>query len=374
MNEQDCKPSEAKAHIIGELNKAISSCLSIEIDNLGSIEDGKGILYFRKADVNNPFAYDVLSSGEKEVVDILLDLYLRKDSYINSVYIIDEPELHLNAAIQRKLLVEIDKMIPENCQIWVATHSIGFIRALQEELNAKSQVIRFQADNKWASEAYILKPIVKNRAAWQDLFQTALDDMAKLVAPRTIIYCEGRDFSVGGIERGLDAIVFNNIFGTKYPDVLFISSGGNTELDKRSTVAIAVLSKALPDTEILVLKDRDMASGKETDEDMRQQYLLNNPANHRVFKRREIENYLYDKDVLKKYCSSNGYTFGESAYDAFVTDIVNQSVKDETTRIKNICGIQVSINPETFKKNISNFFDEDMVVYKELEQEVFKRQ
>lgn len=234
LNEQDCKPSEAKAHIIGELNKAISSCLSIEIDNLGSIEDGKGILYFRKADVNNPFAYDVLSSGEKEVVDILLDLYLQKDSYINSVYIIDEPELHLNTAIQRKLLVEIDKMIPENCQIWVATHSIGFIRALQEELNAKSQVIRFQADNKWASEAYILKPIVKSRAAWQDLFQTALDNMTKLVAPRTIIYCEGRDFSVGGI--------------------------------------------------------------------------------------------------------------------------------------------QVSINPETFKKNISNFFDEDMVVYKELEQEIFKRQ
>lgn len=373
LNEQDCKPSQAKAHIIGELNKAISSCLCIEIDNLGSIEDGKGTLYFRKTDVKNPFAYDVLSSGEKEVVDILLDLYLRKDSYTDSVYIIDEPELHLNTAIQRKLLVEIDKMIPENCQIWVATHSIGFIRALQEELNSKSQVIRFYADNKWASEAYVLKPIIKNRAAWQDLFKTALDDMTKLVAPRTIIYCEGRDTSIGGIERGLDAIVFNNIFGTKYPDVLFISSGGNTELDQRSTVAIAVLSKALPETEILVLKDRDMASGKETDEDMRQQYLLNNPPNHRVLKRREIENYLYDKDVLEKYCADNRYAFNEPAYDAFVTDIVNQNVKDETTRIKNICGIQVSINAETFKKNLSNYFNEDMAVYRELEQVIFMR-
>ncbi len=104
------------------------------------------------------------------------------------------------------------------------------------------------------------------------------------------------------------------------------------------------MSKAFPETEILVLKDRDMASGKETDEDMRQQYLLNNTPNHRVLKRREIENYLYDKDVLEKYCADNRYAFNEPAYDAFVTDIVNQNVKDETTRIKNICGIQVSIN------------------------------
>ena len=86
LNETDCRPSEAKAHIIGELNSAISNCLKIKIDNLGNIESGQGTLFFKKDDTMTPFEYNVLSAGEKEVVDILLDLYLRKDEYTDSIY------------------------------------------------------------------------------------------------------------------------------------------------------------------------------------------------------------------------------------------------------------------------------------------------
>jgi len=38
----DSKPSEARAYIIGELNKAIKACIDLEIVNLGNVEDGKG--------------------------------------------------------------------------------------------------------------------------------------------------------------------------------------------------------------------------------------------------------------------------------------------------------------------------------------------
>lgn len=374
LNEQDCKPSEAKTHIIGELNNAISNCLKIKIDNLGNIESGEGTIFFRKPDTAKAFEFNVLSSGEKEVVDILLDLYLRKEDYNDSIYIIDEPELHLNTAIQRKLLLEINKMIPENCQIWIATHSIGFLRALQEELNEKSQIIEFKEENMWASQAYVLTPMIKSRSNWRNLFSTALDDLTGLVSPKTIVYCEGRaEPKSDGTERGLDADVFNSIFGEKYPDVLFVSSGGNTELDQRSTVAISILSKVFPDVEILVLKDRDMASGKDTTEKDRQEYLNNNPGNHRVLKRFEIENYLFDKDVLKKYCEKNEKAFDEKAYDSFVTDIVNQQVKDETGRIKNYCNITGSINAEVFKKNLAKYVDSSMGVFKELEEVIFNR-
>lgn len=374
LHEQDCRPSEAKRHIIQELNNAIQECLTLEIDNLGNIEDSKGTLFFRKPDSISTFDYNVLSAGEKEVIDILLDLYLHKDQYTDSIYIIDEPELHLNTAIQRRLLIEINKMVPENCQIWVATHSIGFLRAIQDELNNDSQVIKFDSDNKWASESYTLTPIQKSRASWQNLFKTALEDLTELVAPRIIIYCEGKDKPrPDGMENGLDAIVFNNIFGNAHPDVLFVSSGGNTELDQRSTIAIIVLSKALPKTEIWILKDRDMASGKITDEKDRQQYLKNNPQNHRVLKRFEIENYLYDKEVLKKYCKENGLSFDEASYDDFVTDIDNQNLKDATGRIKTFCGIVGSISQEVFKKNLSSYIDNSMNVYQELEQVIFQR-
>ncbi len=374
LNENDCRPSEAKLHIIGELNDAISNCLHLKIDNLGNIESGDGTFFFKKEDTAKAFEYDVLSSGEKEVVDILLDLYLRKDEYDDSIYIIDEPELHLNTAIQRKLLIEINKMIPENCQIWVATHSIGFLRALQDELNDISQIIEFKEENKWASQAYTLVPMVKSRNNWRNLFSTALDDLTGLVSPKRIIYCEGRaEPTPTGGERGFDAEVFNSIFGEKYSDTLFISSGGNTELDQRSDIAISILSKVFADVEILVLKDRDMASGKNTTEAHRKMYLENNPQNHRVLNRFEIENYLFDKEVLKKYCELNGTVFDESAYDAFVTDIINQQVKDNVGHIRNFCGIVGSINAEVFKKNLAKVIDSSMKVYAELEQVIFHR-
>jgi len=374
LNDKDCRPSEAKAHIIGELNSAISNCLHLTIDDLGDIEAGQGTFFFKKVDTANTFEYNVLSSGEKEVVDILLDLYIRKDEYTDSIYIIDEPELHLNTAIQRKLLLEMNKMIPENCQIWVATHSIGFLRVLQDELNDLSQIIEFKEEYKWASQAYTLTPMKKCRDNWYSLFATALDDLTGLVSPKRIVYCEGRaePTSAGG-ERGLDATVFNNIFGEKYPDTLFISSGGNTELDKRSDIAISILSKVFSDVEILVLKDRDMASGKVVDEAARQLYLSNNSENHRVLNRFEIENYLYDKEVLNKYCEENNLIFDESSYDQFVTDIINQQVKDSTGRIKNICGIVGSLNPEVFKKNLAKVIDSTMSVYAELEKVIFTR-
>ena len=374
LNENDCRPSEAKAHIIGELNNAITNCLNLTIDNLGDIEAGKGTFYFRKDDTTNTFDFNVLSSGEKEVIDILLDLYLRKEEYIDSIYIIDEPELHLNTAIQRKLLIEINKMIPENCQIWVATHSIGFLRALQDELNDISQIIEFKEDNMWAAQSYVLSPMVKSRNNWRNLFETALDDLTGLVSPKRIVYCEGRaEPTRTGGERGFDAEVYNSIFGNKYPDTLFISSGGNTELDQRSEIAISILSKVFSDVEILVLKDRDMASGKDTTEDDRLMYLSNNPQNHRVLNRFEIENYLFDKEVLKKYCDMNEKTFDETAYDAFVTDIVNQQVKDNIGHIRNFCSIVGSINAEVFKKNLARVIDSSMRVYNELEDVIFNR-
>ena len=123
--------------------------------------------------------------------------------------------------------------------------------------------------------------------------------------------------------------------------------------------------------EILVLKDRDVSSGKSNVENDRQLYLQNNPENHRILKRWEIENYLFDKEVLKKYCKINLLEFKEEEYDKYVTNIVDQNLKDETGKIKNFCGINTSINPETFKLNLSTIITEDMTIYSELESCIF---
>jgi hypothetical protein len=373
-DESDCKPSQAKAKIIGDLNDAISKCLDIEICSVGNIEASEGTLYFQKKDHPKRFEFNVLSSGEKEVVDILLDLYLRKDEYCETVFLLDEPELHINTSIQKNLLLEINRLIGDNCQIWIATHSIGFLRTLQEELRSDCQVIQFKSEYDLASKPYTLTPMKGSKASWKDIFSIALDDLANLVCPKSIIYCEGRDRpGRNGAERGLDANVFNNVFSETYHDTLFVSSGGNTELDQRSDIAISILSKVFSDLDIFVLKDRDMASGRDAKENNRKIYLQNNPDNHRVLKRWEIENYLYDKEVLINYCDQNSLVFDEASYDRFVTDIMNQNLKDKTGKIKNFCSITSSINAETFKLTLSGYITEDMAVYRELVSCVFER-
>lgn len=372
MQEKDAKPSEARSYVIGELNSALANCLDLEISNVGNVEAGQGTLYFRKPGHPKEFEFNVLSSGEKEVVDILLDLYLRKDDYSNTIFLLDEPELHINTAIQGKLLTEIDRLVGDNCQIWLTTHSIGFLRALQTQMKGKCQVIQFRDEYELASNAYILEPTKVTASTWRDIFAVALDDLASLVSPKTIIYCEGRaEPGEDSRERGLDAQVFNTIFAEKRPDALFVSSGGNTELDQRSAVAVAILGKVFPTVEILVLKDRDMASGKPTTEEDRRRYLENNDDSHRILRRWEIENYLYDREVLAAYCNKNKLVFNEGLYSATIADIVNDDVKSLTSKVKNICGVIGSISPERFKLSLANCVTEDMRVYSDLESCIF---
>ena len=87
----------------------------------------------------------------------------------------------------------------------------------------------------------------------------------------------------------------------------------------------------------------------------------NNPSYHRVLRRFEIENYLFDKEVLKEYCLLYKTIFDEESYDSYVTDIYNQNLKDETGRISS----------EIFKINLSKCINSSMSVYKELEQDIF---
>jgi len=90
-------------------------------------------------------------------------------------------------------------------------------------------------------------------------------------------------------------------------------------------------------------------------------------------KRFEIENYLYDKEVLKAYCAGNNLLFDQVAYETFVTDISDQNLKDETGRIKNICGIKFSINNDVFKISLANYLTENMAAYVELRDCIFAR-
>ena len=195
---------QVKEVVLGQLNKSLSKVLDISISDHGDILDGKGTLYFKKLNQDAEFEFNVLSSGEKEVVDILIDIFIKKEEFQETIYLIDEPELHINTNIQRKLLNEIVSIIPDTCQIWIATHSIGFLNALKQDHQDDSAVIWFTPD--LVTKQTVVGPMLKSRKNWKTVFETALEDLTGLMSPETILYCEGRkDLGSDGEEQGIDA-------------------------------------------------------------------------------------------------------------------------------------------------------------------------
>lgn len=355
-----------RAQLLGHINGILRNILDIEISSIGNVRSGKGQLYFDKEDAKS-FPYQNLSSGEKEVINIILDLYVKARDFDNTVYCIDEPELHLHTAIQRKLLIEIERLIPENCQLWVATHSIGFLRALQDELNEKCSVLDF-SDKDYFHGTHTIIPMPKTRANWQRIFSTALDDLAGLIAPRRIIYCEGKqEPNLNGEEQGLDATVYNEIFKVAYPDTLFISSGGSYDLPKYSGLAIKILSKAFLDVKLFLLRDRD-----DNSEDGRYTFL-SQATHHRMLGRREIENYIFDLSILQSYCVQCGRVLNESDYASIVPDIFMQDLRQGNTlrQLKDLCGFENNL--DEFKKELARHVAANGSVYLELESCIFNK-
>ena len=77
--------------------------------------------------------------------------------------------------------------------------------------------------------------------------------------------------------------------------------------------------------------------------------------------------------MLKAYCTKEDLSFDEVAYDAFVVNIIDQNLKDDTQRIKNFCGIKGSINAEVFKLGLSTYLSEGMPAFEELKKCIFDR-
>jgi energy-coupling factor transporter ATP-binding protein EcfA2 len=94
-----------------------------------------GRLIFKKG--ASKINYDLLSHGEKQVVILLLNFIVRKEQYRDAIIYIDEMDCHLNTALQSRLLNEIvETWIPDNAQLWTATHALGFIDFARRANNA----------------------------------------------------------------------------------------------------------------------------------------------------------------------------------------------------------------------------------------------
>ena len=127
---------------IGDLQRSMERVFGdIRLDAVVAPEDA-GTFTFTKGASEN-FLHENLSAGEKAAFDLLLDMVVNKAAFDDSLYCVDEPEAHLSTRLQGRLLKELCGLIPENSQLWLATHSIGMVRAAQEIRTEKTEHVVF---------------------------------------------------------------------------------------------------------------------------------------------------------------------------------------------------------------------------------------
>ncbi len=268
----------------------------MEFNSLGN-PMSDGTFRFTKGTARG-FSFKNLSGGEKSVFDLILDLIIARRRYDNTVFCIDEPESHMNARLQAELLSVLYDLIPENCQLMLATHSIGMMRRARDiEAKNPGTVAFLDFDGLDFDRPQIMTPKIPDRTFWTAAYEVALDDLADLVAPERIVICEGepktRD---SGSNYSHDARCFEQIFQHEFPETQFIPGGSSLEVssDKRGIgYAVGLLAKG---TEVVRLIDLDDQSTEEV-ADLKSRGV-------RVLSRRNLESYLFSDEVLRELANS----------------------------------------------------------------------
>ena len=132
--------------------------------------------------------YDLLSSGEKEVFNIILNLFIRREHFPNAIYFIDELDVHLHTSLQYALVREIvERWIPENSQLWTASHSLGFI----DFANGSDDAAILDFDDLDFDQPQTLHPAPKS----EHIFNIAVprSSALKVFPNRRLIICENKD-------------------------------------------------------------------------------------------------------------------------------------------------------------------------------------
>ncbi len=217
---------EFRERSIGELKQSIQNIFSdLILNGLGN-PLSEGTFRFDKG-TSKSFRYLNLSGGEKAAFDLILDFIVKKREFDNTIFCIDEPETHMNSRLQGKLLDELYRLIPENCQLWLATHSIGMMRRSKDLSKDNPDTVYFyDFDGKDFDQSQRMSPVLPNRNFWERTLNVALDDLSDLIAPHKIVICEGAPKSAcSGANAEMDANCYDRIFESEFPDTKFISVG-----------------------------------------------------------------------------------------------------------------------------------------------------
>ncbi len=240
-------------------------------------------LIFKKGE--SKINYDLLSHGEKQVVILLINFIVRQEYYKNSIIFIDEMDCHLNTALQANLLDEIvSRWIPENAQLWTASHALGFIDYARKSDTAS--IVDFNLLNFDTKKELI--PLLKDKL-----------DVYEIAIPKSTIASILKGYRLIVVENKNDEH-FNAALGQE--GYLFLPANNNRE----------VFLTVKADKAKLGLRDRDYLRIDEIEK------ITTKLPNLKILLLSTFENYIYHPDNLVEM---NLPGFNREDY---VAEIINQ--------------------------------------------------
>lgn len=362
--------------LIGKIQVALKRVFEdLELSSVGDpLQNGN--FYFTKGTTND-FSYRNLSAGEKSAFDLILDMVVQSKYYLDAIYGIDEPEMHMHTKLQGRVLRELYLLIPGQSQLWLSTHSIGMLQEADEiEKEHPGTVAFLDFGGRDFDTDQVIRPARIGKAVMDKFYELAFGDFAKLMLPKTIVFCEGDPN--GKTRKDFDKIIYSTIFADTHPEAFFISGGSCNDIENIEKTHGEIISTLLQNSKIIKIVDRDDRSPQEV-ADLAKSGI-------RVLKRRNLESYVLDDAVIKKLCDKVGKT---EEYAACIQE-KQQALTDSVSRgnapddfKKASGGIYLSLkrrlsltqcgnNPDPFMRDtLSPLITPDMDVYKELESEIF---
>ena len=348
-------PSETigafRESILAEIRAALHALFpELTIDSLAD-PFKESTFKFTKGEVAG-FKYENLSGGEKSAFDLILDLIVKRKEYDDTVFCIDEPEVHINNRVQAKLLKALYSLVPDNCQLWLATHSIGMMRAAYQLQQKKPEEVAFlDFSGRDFDKPQEITPSPMTRELWERMHEIVLGDLAALVMPEMICLCEGE----------ADEGCYTEIFKHEEPLVKFLHVHGKGNLKNMR----AMFARVAP--EVISVRDRDSMTARESAQSRKDGVS--------VLSRDCLESYLLDDEVLQKFCQEH-FSSDESMLNRMRNACKGGSDDkdriDRILRLANDSGQNFGeTRPAFMQEKLSPLITSDMEVYQVLKRDIF---
>jgi len=223
-----------------------------------------------------PLPFSTLSSGEQEVIKILFDV-ARKDIR-HSVFIIDEPELHLHPTLTFKLIEALKSIGEHTNQFIFLTHSADLISTYYSTGN----VFFIDTNQSGENQAHRLSEL---NTSHHELVQLIGENLGLFAVGKKIVFVEGETSSI-------DRLAYHKIAQTIDSEIKVSPIGSVINIGTLKAVEEQI-RQSIFGVSMFMIRDRD---------GLRQDQITSLEANGHILclKRRHIENYFLNEDILRK--------------------------------------------------------------------------